>query len=54
MEFISKTFEKYMFKTATNNRRFSLTTLSIVSYQQKASKNKMLKQIGVSTNDIYQ
>ena len=54
MEFISKTFEKYVFKTATNNQLLSWSTLSIVFYQQKVSKNKMLKQIGISTNEIYQ
>ena len=40
MEFISKTFEKYVFKTATNNRLLLQSTLFIVFYQKKASKNK--------------
>ena len=52
MEFVSKTFEKYMFKTATNNRLLSWNMLSIVFYQQKTSENKMLNQIGTSINDI--
>ena len=40
MEFISKTFEKYVFKTATNNRLLLQSTLFVVFYQKKASKNK--------------
>ena len=50
MEFISKAFEKLLFKTATNNGLLSYSTLSIVFFQQKTSKNETLKQIGISTN----
>ena len=67
MEFISQTFEKDVFKTATERRLWKVYTTKgggssfrsvhfpkSSSCQQKTSKNKMLKQIGISTNDIYQ
>ena len=33
---------------------FRRAHVSMVFYQQKASKNDMLKQIGIRTNEIYQ
>ena len=50
IKFTSKTFSKWLFETSLCLK----LTLFIAFYQQKASKNEMLKQFGVSTNEIYQ
>ena len=38
----------------SNDQLLSQSTLFTAFYQQKASKTEMLKQFGVSTNEIYQ
>ena len=38
----------------SSGQLLSQSTLFIAFYQQKASINKMLKQFGVSNNEIYQ
>ena len=56
-KFIRKTFSKHLFETSLSKSKdqlLSQSTLFIAFYQQKASKNEMLKQFGVSTNEIYQ
>ena len=39
---------------SSKDRLLSQSTLFTALYQQKASKHEMLKQFGVSTNEIYQ
>ena len=41
-------------KGAMNGQLLSQSALFIAFYQQKASKNEMLQQFGVTTNEIYQ
>ena len=38
----------------SNGQLLSKSTLFIVFYRYKASKTEMLKQFGVSTNEIYE
>ena len=38
----------------SNDQLLSQSTLFIAFYQQKASINEIIKQFGVSTNEIYQ
>ena len=47
------TYFKPLFERS-NDQLLSQSTLFTAFYQQKASKTEMLKQFGVSTNEIYQ
>ena len=53
MKFISKTFKSSCFEPPYERRNdwlLSWSSLFIVFYQPKASKNEMAKQIALSTN----
>ena len=57
MRFIRKAFSITCFKPfceRSNGQLVSQSTLFTTFYEQKASKNDMLQQFGVSTNQIYQ